>query len=119
MLFQWTSSRKSFLLGVGEASCVVAEPCICIDSAPHACIDVRWIVPSQLNEYSLHGVLPSPINQTRQLGRVHLPSSLVNTRQVDPRNKLDCGRGVWVAVAAVDVDTVNAVFVDTLEEVLR
>lgn len=44
----------------------------------------------------------------------HLARSLINTWYVDFRCELDSGRGIWVAVAAVNVDAVDPILMDAL-----
>lgn len=71
--------------------------------------------PPQLNQNSLHRILPLPLKQTRQPRRIHLPTPLIDTREIDFRDKLDCGWDVGVLVSAVDVEAVDAVLVGALE----
>lgn len=47
---------------------------------------------------------------------VYLSVSLVNTREVYLRSEGDLGRNIGVVGTAVDLDTVDAVFVDALQE---
>ena len=44
----------------------------------------------------------------------HLARPLIDTWYIDFRCELDGGRSIWIAVSAMDVDTVNAILMDAL-----
>lgn len=89
--------------------------------------------PPQLDEDRLHGEVPLPLRQTRQLGciNLHLSASIathpptivaylsilrVHTRKVDLGCEGYLGGDVGVAGAAVDLDAVDAVLVHALSQ---
>ena len=91
-----------------------------------------WYMPSKLNQDCLHGVFSFPLRQTGEPGRVHLenrlsrrclkgprsqtypPTALIDTWEIDLGNELNSRWYVRIDVAAVDVDAVDAIFMNTL-----
>lgn len=71
-------------------------------------------LPSQLNKDSLHGIFSFPLGKARKLIRVDDAVPRVNTRQVNLADELNGGRFIRVFVAAVHLDTVDAVLMDRL-----
>lgn len=89
--------------------------------------------PPQLDEDCLHGEVPFPLRETRQLGRInlHLSASIarhpptivaylsilrVHARKVDLGCERYLGRDVGVAGAAVNLNAVDAVLVHALRQ---
>lgn len=86
-----------------------------VASATHA--QVFWIqkkLPSQFNKDCLHCVFPFPLGEAGKLIGVDYAVARVDTRQVNLANELNGGRLIGVFVAAVHLDTVDAVLVDRL-----
>lgn len=67
-----------------------------------------------LNQNSLHGELPLPLSNSRQLSQIHLAIVAVDTRGVDLADKSYFGWSVGVIFAAADLERVNAVLVDRM-----
>jgi hypothetical protein len=70
--------------------------------------------PSKLDQNRLHCVVPAPVGKARKLGWVDHAISWVHTRKVDLVDELDSRWLVGVLIAAVHLERVDPVFVNTL-----
>jgi len=66
---------------------------------------------SDFHQHGLQAVVAIPVGQDWEFGWVDLSVHLGNEREVHPRQKLDIWWFVRVALATVDLQTVNAVLV--------
>jgi len=71
-------------------------------------------VSPQFYQNSFHGIVSLPISKTRQLTRINLSISRVDTRQIDLGNELEDRRLVRVVAITMDIHTVDSVLVDAL-----
>ena len=75
-------------------------------------------MPSKLNQNRLHSVIPTPVGKTRKLGWVHYAISWVNARKVDFVDELDGWWLVRILIAAVHLQGVDSILMDTLPYIL-
>lgn len=68
--------------------------------------------PSNLDQNRLHGEIPLPARDIRQLAQVDLAVPGVDAGRVDAADKRHLGRHVRVLLAAPDLEAVDAVLVD-------
>jgi len=66
---------------------------------------------SDFHQHSLQTVITVPISQHRKLGSIDLPGRLGDEWEVHPRQELDVWWPVGVTLAAIDLQTVNAILV--------
>lgn len=108
--------RKTCLREAEEASCAAVMPCIWCHTVsgwdPNGI--VKWYKPPQLNEYSLHGEVALPLDQTWQLSIVDLSVSRIDAWQVNLGYEDDLWRGVRVVWAADYSQAVDSILMDAL-----
>lgn len=71
-------------------------------------------VATQLYQDGLHRVLSLPLRHARKSCWVNLACLLINARQIDLAEEVNNWRGVWVSVAAVDLDRVYSILMCAL-----
>jgi len=69
---------------------------------------------SEFNQYSLHSHISSPVRKAGQFGRVDNTISWANARKVDFADELDSGWLVRILIAAVHLQGVNSILMDTM-----
>lgn len=76
--------------------------------------EIGEILLPESDQDLLHGVVSVPLSDAGKLGEVDPSVLLVDTGEVDLGGKLNDRRFVGITGAAVDLEVVDAIFVDTL-----